>query len=62
MTTKEKQLKRYNRSWFKPISFQHCLIPFSNIHVRYYGGDDLYYDYTDIYVFGIRIARIHDNK
>ncbi len=49
----------WRRSFFlRAIAFRYLLTPIGTTRMRY-NMDAGYLDYTDVYVFGIRVARIH---
>jgi len=57
MNTKAKRV--WFRSFFiRAIAFRYLLTPIGTTRMRYDMGVG-YLDYTDVYVFGIRVARIH---
>jgi hypothetical protein len=55
---RKKALRIWRRSFLKLIAFRYLLTPFGTI-VRYYNLPDTQLMYRDYFIFGIRVARIH---
>jgi hypothetical protein len=60
MNRLEKQARIWRWSFFtRSIEFRYLLTPFATVHRTYQVPVNCQLDYLDVYIFGIRIARIH---